>query len=38
MLEVAGVGVLIEGAAGKGKSETALGLIKRGHARCRPMI
>ena len=32
MLEVAGVGVLIEGAAGLGKSETALGLIKRGHA------
>jgi len=32
MLEVAGVGVLIEGAAGMGKSETALGLIKRGHA------
>ena len=32
MLEVAGVGVLIEGAAGLGKSETALGLVKRGHA------
>ena len=32
MVEVAGVGVLIEGAAGLGKSETALGLIKRGHA------
>ncbi|MDD4017332.1 MAG: HPr(Ser) kinase/phosphatase [Kiritimatiellae bacterium] len=32
MLEVAGVGVLIEGAPGLGKSETALGLIKRGHA------
>ena len=32
MLEVAGVGVFIEGAAGLGKSETALGLIKRGHA------
>ena len=32
MLEVAGVGVLIEGAAGLGKSETALGLIRRGHA------
>lgn len=32
MLEVAGVGVMIEGAAGLGKSETALGLIKRGHA------
>jgi HPr kinase/phosphorylase len=32
MLEVAGIGVFIEGAAGLGKSETALGLIKRGHA------
>jgi len=32
MVEVAGVGVLIEGAAGLGKSETGLGLIKRGHA------
>ena len=32
MLEVAGVGVLIEGKAGLGKSETALGLIKRGQA------
>lgn len=32
MLEVAGVGVLIEGQPGIGKSETALGLIKRGHA------
>jgi HPr kinase/phosphorylase len=32
MLEVAGVGVFIEGAAGLGKSETALGLIKHGHA------
>lgn len=32
MLEVAGVGVFIEGAAGLGKSETALGLIRRGHA------
>ncbi len=32
MLEVAGLGLLIEGAAGIGKSETALGLIKRGHA------
>lgn len=32
MLEVAGLGVLIEGPAGIGKSETALGLIKRGHA------
>ncbi len=32
MMEVAGVGVFIEGAPGMGKSETALGLIKRGHA------
>jgi HPr kinase/phosphorylase len=32
MLEVAGIGVFIEGAPGLGKSETALGLIKRGHA------
>ncbi len=32
MIEVAGLGVLIEGPAGIGKSETALGLIKRGHA------
>ncbi len=32
MLEVAGVGVMIEGAPGLGKSETALGLIKRGYA------
>ena len=32
MMEVAGIGVLIEGRAGIGKSETALGLIKRGHA------
>lgn len=32
MVEVAGVGVLIEGQPGIGKSETALGLIKRGHA------
>ncbi len=32
MMEVAGVGVLIEGQPGIGKSETALGLIKRGHA------
>lgn len=31
-VEVAGLGVLIEGAAGLGKSETALGLIKRGNA------
>lgn len=32
MMEVAGMGVLIEGAPGIGKSETALGLIKHGHA------
>jgi HPr kinase/phosphorylase len=32
LLEVAGLGVLLEGTAGIGKSETALGLIKRGHA------
>ena len=32
MLEVSGLGVLIEGPAAIGKSETALGLIKRGHA------
>ncbi|MDD4101387.1 MAG: HPr(Ser) kinase/phosphatase [Kiritimatiellae bacterium] len=32
MMEVAGVGVFIEGDPGMGKSETALGLIKRGHA------
>lgn len=32
LLEVAGLGVLIEGPPGIGKSETALGLIKRGHA------
>ncbi len=32
MLEVAGMGVLIEGPPGSGKSETALGLIKHGHA------
>ena len=32
LLEVAGLGVLLEGPAGIGKSETALGLIKRGHA------
>lgn len=32
MLEVAGMGVLIEGQPGIGKSETALGLIKHGHA------
>lgn len=32
MIEVAGIGVLFEGDPGLGKSETALGLIKRGHA------
>lgn len=32
MIEVAGLGVLFEGAPGLGKSETALGLIKRGCA------
>ena len=32
MVEIMGRGVLIEGKAGMGKSETALGLIKRGHA------
>ena len=32
MMEVAGIGVLIEGQPGIGKSETALGLIKRGYA------
>ncbi len=32
LLEVSGLGVLLEGPAGIGKSETALGLIKRGHA------
>ncbi len=32
MIEVCGVGVLFEGEPGMGKSETALGLIKRGHA------
>lgn len=32
MLEVAGVGLLIEGQPGIGKSETALGLVKHGHA------
>lgn len=32
MLDVAGVGVFLEGDAGIGKSETALGLIKRGYA------
>jgi HPr kinase/phosphorylase len=32
MVEIMGIGVLIEGKPGMGKSETALGLIKRGHA------
>jgi len=32
MLEVCGLGVFIEGPSGIGKSETALGLLKRGHA------
>ena len=32
MVEIMGIGVLIEGEAGMGKSETALGLIKMGHA------
>lgn len=32
MVEIMGIGVLIEGRAGMGKSETALGLIKKGHA------
>jgi HPr kinase/phosphorylase len=32
MVEIMGIGVLIEGKAGMGKSETALGLIKKGHA------
>jgi len=32
MVDVSGMGVLIEGKSGLGKSETALGLIKRGHA------
>ena len=32
MVEVAGLGVFIEGNAGLGKSETALGLVKRGCA------
>jgi HPr kinase/phosphorylase len=31
MLEISGVGVLLEGKPGVGKSETALALIKRGH-------
>jgi HPr kinase/phosphorylase len=32
MVEILGIGVLIEGKAGMGKSETALGLIEKGHA------
>ena len=32
MVEVAGLGVMMRGAPGLGKSETALGLIKRGNA------
>ena len=32
MVEIMGIGVLIEGKAGMGKSETALSLIKKGHA------
>jgi HPr kinase/phosphorylase len=32
MVEIMGIGVLIEGKPGMGKSEAALGLIKRGHA------
>lgn len=32
MVEIMGIGVLIEGKEGIGKSEAALGLIKRGHA------
>jgi HPr kinase/phosphorylase len=32
LMEVVGLGVLLEGTAGIGKSETALGLIRRGHA------
>ncbi|MBN2300953.1 MAG: HPr(Ser) kinase/phosphatase [Lentisphaerae bacterium] len=32
MVEIMGIGVLIDGKPGLGKSETALGLIKRGHA------
>ena len=31
-VEVAGLGVMLEGAPGLGKSETALGLVKRGNA------
>ena len=32
MVEIMGIGVLLEGAPGLGKSEIALGLIKKGHA------
>jgi HPr kinase/phosphorylase len=32
MVEIMGIGVLIEGKPGMGKSESALGLIRRGHA------
>lgn len=32
MLEILGIGVLIDGPPGIGKSDTALGLIKQGHA------
>lgn len=32
MVEILGIGVLIEGKPGLGKSETALGLIKKGHS------
>ncbi len=32
MVEVVGLGVILEGQAGIGKSETALGLIRNGHA------
>lgn len=32
MVDIMGIGVLLEGAPGVGKSETALGLIERGHS------
>ena len=32
MVEILGIGVLIDGRAGIGKSEAALGLVKRGHS------
>jgi len=32
MVEIMGIGVLIEGKPGMGKSEAALGLVRRGHA------